>query len=163
MPARTPRAAGEQPPEGSEYVTDVLAGNVRAYRLLRRLEQAGVAGEMQLLGHSRWTRQTVSEVERGRRNVTVPELVALVLVLGASVEQLLDPRRLPERRSGPDLAVDVADQPVVSIPVRLVTGLVCSHRVYAEPVWTAERLLKGITWVEGRPELADVGPDGARS
>jgi transcriptional regulator with XRE-family HTH domain len=42
------------------------------------------------LGH-RWVRVTVSEVERGRRNLTVDELLGLALVLDATLEELLDP------------------------------------------------------------------------
>ena len=67
------------------------------------MEQGKLARRMQSLGHM-WRQVTVSEVERGQRNVTVPELVALTLALGATVEQLLDPRG-PERRRGPSLAL----------------------------------------------------------
>jgi hypothetical protein len=127
-----------------------------------------------------WRQVTVSEVERLKRHVTVPEMIALTLVLGASVEQLVDPRG-PGSKKGPDLALsdraveitgDTDDTlltqtgPLVpsrrrTIPARQVSGLVCSHKYYAEVVWDAENdWLKAIEWVEGRPGLTDVGPDG---
>jgi hypothetical protein len=45
---------------------------------------------MELLSIS-WRQVTVSEVEREHRNVTVPELLALAVALGTTIEQLLDP------------------------------------------------------------------------
>src|SRR5688572_3523495 len=98
-------------PEGTQFPSDVLASNLRAYRLLRHLEQTDIAAKMSSFGH-RWTRQTVSDVERGRRNVTTDELLGLVLVVGATIDLLLDPRG-PELRTGPALYVsdDVAIEP----------------------------------------------------
>jgi transcriptional regulator with XRE-family HTH domain len=161
MPARTPRAAGGELPEGPRFVADALAENIRAYRLLRRLEQEDVVGLMGLLGHP-WRRVTVSEIERGRRNVTVPELVSLTVVLRASIEQLLDTRG-PGGKTGPRLAFTVrpGDEalPVVTVDPKHVTGLVCSHKVYVEPDWSPEGLLNSMLYVEGRPDLTDVGPD----
>jgi transcriptional regulator with XRE-family HTH domain len=46
---------------------------------------------MRSLGHE-WSRQTVSDIERNVRNVTVDELLGLALVLGTPVSELLDPR-----------------------------------------------------------------------
>jgi transcriptional regulator with XRE-family HTH domain len=92
-------------PEGVLSIPEVLGANVRAYRLLRRKEQQDVAEGMQSLGHT-WRRATVSEVERAQRNVTVSELLALVVVLDASVEQLLDSRG-PEGRTGPGMALAI--------------------------------------------------------
>src|SRR6266487_4377202 len=67
MPARTPRMDQRTPPEeGSSYPSDVFASNLRAYRRLRDLEQEMVANRLANFGHT-WTRQTVSDVERGRR------------------------------------------------------------------------------------------------
>jgi transcriptional regulator with XRE-family HTH domain len=96
------RTEGVEVPE-SQTVAGTLAANVRAFRQLRGMEQDKLAQRMQSLGHL-WRQATVSEVERGRRNVTVPELVALTLALAANVEQLLDPRG-PERKRGPRLAL----------------------------------------------------------
>jgi transcriptional regulator with XRE-family HTH domain len=69
----------------------VLADNIRAYRLIRRLKQEDVAAAMRLEGHPQWRRVTVGEIERQHRTVTAPELVTLTIVLGASLEQLLNP------------------------------------------------------------------------
>jgi hypothetical protein len=49
-----------------------------------------------------------------------------------------------------------------SVDARHVTGLVCSHKVYAEPDWT-EGSYPRITYIDGRPDLTDVGPDGLSS
>lgn len=161
-------------------VAEVLALNVRRYRQLRDLSQEQVAYGMQDLGWP-WRQATVSEVEKLKRHVNVPEMIALVLVLGASVEQLLDPRG-PGGKKGPDLALIDRETKVtgneedgtlmtqigplppsrrLAIPARNVSGLVCSHKYYFEVVWDRDnRWLKGLEWVEGRPGLTDVGPDG---
>jgi transcriptional regulator with XRE-family HTH domain len=68
----------------------VVADNVRDHRALARLPQGTVADRMALLGH-RWHQKTVSQVESGRRAVTVGELVSLALALGVTVGDLLDP------------------------------------------------------------------------
>jgi transcriptional regulator with XRE-family HTH domain len=90
MPAPTPKRSGRTPQPGTRFLADVLATNLRAYRLLRGLEQQDIAERMAKLGHP-WKRQTVSEVERGRRNVTVDELLALAMTLPVPVWVLLDP------------------------------------------------------------------------
>jgi transcriptional regulator with XRE-family HTH domain len=90
MPAPTPKRSGRTPQPGTRFLADVLAANLRAYRLLRGLEQQDIAERMAKLSHP-WKRQTVSEVERGRRNVTVDELLALAMTLPVPVWVLLDP------------------------------------------------------------------------
>lgn len=123
---------------------------------------------MRSLGHA-WRRATVSEIERGRRNLTVPELVALVVILGSSVQQLLDPRG-PGGRTGPQLALPVLDwgestgetDNWIDIAPEDITGLICSHRVYAEVIWKRGRLQE-IEFTDGRPDLTDVGPGGETS
>jgi transcriptional regulator with XRE-family HTH domain len=155
MPAKTPRSAGVQAPDGGEWITDVLAANVRAYRQLRRTEQEDIAERMNTLGHA-WRRVTVSEVERGKRNVTVPELMGLVLVLGASIQQLLDPRG-PEERSGPNIAVN--DD--IALQAWQMRALVCSTKtLYFDAKWR-DNDLQGIDVTESReirPDLQDVDP-----
>ena len=89
MPEPTPERAGPKPPEGALFPSQVLARDVGAVRRLTGWTQALVAERMNNLGH-RWTAATVSEVERGYRNVTTDELVNLALVLGRTVERLLD-------------------------------------------------------------------------
>jgi transcriptional regulator with XRE-family HTH domain len=139
MPAKTPRGGAQElpvtPPAGVKFVADALADNLRAYRVLAQLEQAEVAERMQRLGHP-WRRVTVSEVERGRRNVTVPELLALSLVFGMTVGELIDPRR-PDQRGGPGGTMFLALTPdAVQWPISSehVTALMCRHTFDMQPV-----------------------------
>jgi transcriptional regulator with XRE-family HTH domain len=91
MPEPAPGRAGREPLPGSRFLSDAVAEKVRGYRLLRRMKQDDVAEAMQNLRHHTWTRQTVSDVERVQRNLTVDELVGLSIVLGLSLNELLDP------------------------------------------------------------------------
>ena len=104
MPASTPRRAGREPLPGSRFLSDAIAEKVRAYRLLRRLKQDDVADRMRKLRHQTWTRQTVSDVERVQRNLTVDELVGLSIVFELSLNELLDPVPVD---GGPPPALDV--------------------------------------------------------
>jgi transcriptional regulator with XRE-family HTH domain len=136
----------------------MLAKNVRAFRLLRQLEQTEVAERMSYFRH-RWVRETVSQTERGRRNVSVDELVSLSLALGATIDQLLDPRG-PERREGPNLAlvrgatlvpVDKPDEVsaegvTVVLPAQEVNALVCDHKLRMRPTWVGGQLAE--VWLE---------------
>ena len=90
MPEPAPGRAGREPLPGSRFLSDAVAEKVRAYRLLRRLKQGDVAEEMRKLRHP-WTQATVSQVERGQRNLTVDELVGLSIVFGLSLNELLYP------------------------------------------------------------------------
>jgi transcriptional regulator with XRE-family HTH domain len=76
---------------------------VRAWRLLRHLQQADVAEKMRELRHP-WTQATVSQVERGQRNLTIDELVGLSIVFDVSLNELLDPVPVG---GGPAPALDV--------------------------------------------------------
>jgi transcriptional regulator with XRE-family HTH domain len=91
MPEPAPGRAGREPLPGSRFLSDTVAEKVRGYRLLHRMKQDDVADKMRMLRHHTWTRQTVSDVERVRRNLTVDELVGLSIVLGLSLNELLDP------------------------------------------------------------------------
>jgi transcriptional regulator with XRE-family HTH domain len=103
MPASTPRRAGRDPLPGSRFLSDAIAEKVRAYRLLRRLKQDDVAEEMRKLRHP-WTQATVSQVERGQRNLTVDELVGLSIVFELTLNELLDPVPVG---GGPPPALDI--------------------------------------------------------
>jgi transcriptional regulator with XRE-family HTH domain len=103
MPASTPRRAGREPLPGSRFLSDAIAEKVRGYRLLRRLKQDNVAEEMRKLRHP-WTQATVSQVERGQRNLTVDELVGLSIVFRLSLNELLDPVPVD---GGPPPALDI--------------------------------------------------------
>jgi hypothetical protein len=91
MPAPTSKRAGVEPPDGALFPSQVLARNLGALRRLEGRDQVVIAERMNALGHP-WTRQTVSEVERELRNVTIDELISLALVYLRTVDQLLEPR-----------------------------------------------------------------------
>jgi transcriptional regulator with XRE-family HTH domain len=88
--ARTPKQAGKKAPHGGRYPSEAVAENIRSYRAVRRLSQEELAERMNVLGHG-WYHQTVGEVERGNRAVTVDELIGLALALEVTVGELLDP------------------------------------------------------------------------
>ena len=104
MPEPAPGRGGREPLPGSRFLSDAVAEKVRGYRLLRRLKQDDVADGMRRLRHHTWTRQTVSDVERVQRNLTVDELVGLSIVLELSLNELLDPGPVG---GGPPPALDV--------------------------------------------------------
>jgi transcriptional regulator with XRE-family HTH domain len=58
---------------------------------LLRLTQDEVAERMRSLGHSTWSRATVSEIERYGRSLSVDELVSLAAVFSIGVSSMLDP------------------------------------------------------------------------
>jgi transcriptional regulator with XRE-family HTH domain len=108
----TPRRAKNRGPyvtvtAGSRHGTgrpsEVLAENLRAYRLMRKMTQDELAARMAHLCHG-WGRSTVSAVEGTSRNVTIDELFGLAVSVGVTIGQLLDP-------TGPDhsrrLSLDV--------------------------------------------------------
>jgi transcriptional regulator with XRE-family HTH domain len=90
VPAPTPGRGGIEPPEGALYPSQILARNLGTLRRLRGYRQEHVANRMMFLGHQ-WSRQTVGEVEQGRRNVTTDELFSLALVLHSPIDGLFDP------------------------------------------------------------------------
>ena len=90
MPKSTPKKAGRKAPEGARFLEDVLAANVRGYRLVRGLDQAELGRRMAALGHG-WDASVVGFVERGDRNVTLSEVLGLMLVFGKSFGELMDP------------------------------------------------------------------------
>jgi transcriptional regulator with XRE-family HTH domain len=104
MPEPAPGRGGREPLEGSRFLSDTVAEKVRAYRVLRRFKQEDVADGMRRLRHQTWTRQTVSDVERVQRNLTVDELVGLSIVFDVSLNELLDPVPVD---GGPPPALDV--------------------------------------------------------
>jgi transcriptional regulator with XRE-family HTH domain len=124
MPRSTPRRAGREPREGARFAADVVAGNVRAWRLLRELEQTDVAERMASLGHS-WSQSTVSQAERGQRHLTVAELLSLAMVLDVPVPALLDPTG-PDGlgRDQLDLAPAEATGPPALLPALTVSAWV---------------------------------------
>ncbi len=75
---------------GRATKADQLVGaNLRRLRLFQDLEQTHIAAAMAATMHPTWSRQTVSDIERGRRAVTVGELVDLAGILGVTPTFLL--------------------------------------------------------------------------
>jgi transcriptional regulator with XRE-family HTH domain len=145
-------------------VAKTVARNIRIYRQLRGLDQEALARRLQNLAIP-WRRVTVSEVERGERNVTVTELLWLALALQTTIVQLLDTRG-PERLQGPwlvplpmdeqlskeaiaELGREVrgqdGDKEIMAreirfqaIPPENLTALVCGHEARAVAEWDDE-------------------------
>lgn len=76
------------------FASDVIADNLRAHRLVHRLNQEALAERMRSLGFEQWTQATVSEVERYSRAVSAEELMALALALEVTPADLMDPQGL---------------------------------------------------------------------
>lgn len=87
-----PRIEGESS-AAHQFLAEALADNLRAARSHQRLTQPAVAERMRALGHRTWSANTVSHVERAQRSISLYELVSLGLVLEASLQELLEPRR----------------------------------------------------------------------
>lgn len=136
-----------------QTVAKTVAINIRAYRQLRGLEQAGLAQRMRAIGIG-WRQATVSEVERNERNVSVTELLGLALALDATVEQFIDTRG-PASRVGPMLVIsDKLNEPAaVPFLPSSTTVLVCPHKLYAEVKWGVENDLQGME-IKAVDELA---------
>jgi hypothetical protein len=67
---------------------DVLAGNAAAQRARLRLRGESVAARMRALGWKTWRKQTVSDVEAGKRAIQGDEVLGLALVLQTTVPAL---------------------------------------------------------------------------
>lgn len=76
-------------------IRDELSANIRAARARRNIGQADIATGMRGLGFGEWSRQTVSQVERGHRRIYVEEIVALAAVLETSTAALMSTYRRP--------------------------------------------------------------------
>jgi transcriptional regulator with XRE-family HTH domain len=64
---------------------------MRAARSARSLGQEQVAARMRALGFDTWLRQTVGQVERGKRRLVVDEVLALSLALQTTIAELIMP------------------------------------------------------------------------
>lgn len=145
MGHRRPYRPRSDPPAGALATpSEVLARNLRDYRLLRDMTQSDLAAHMSGLGHG-WSRSTVSAVEGTGRNITVDELGGLAISLGTSIGQLLDP-------TGPDhsrkLSVDVG-----------LPGLGGSLRPELGHLWSLSRLVVSLGDGEGVPLAFGEAPE----
>lgn len=68
---------------------DVLARNIRAARSRVDINQETLAGRMRALGFSAWFRQTVANVEKGKRRVTAEEILGLGYAMETSMSALI--------------------------------------------------------------------------
>jgi transcriptional regulator with XRE-family HTH domain len=147
-----------------QTVAETVAGNIRAYRQLRGLDQATLARHMRQLGFA-WRQVTVSEAERNERSVTIAEMLGLAAALATTVEQLVDTRG-PEGRRGPQLVLTNQlqqrhgiirireetgeDAYSLILPPDDVTALVCPHKKYLEIDW-GENVYKFVIHPEEEP------------
>jgi len=75
----------------SSLYGEVIARNIRAARSRVDINQETLAGRMRALGYSAWLRQTVANVEKGRRRVTAEEVLGLALALETAMPDLMRP------------------------------------------------------------------------
>ncbi len=78
-------------PALSKY-RETAATNIRVARAYHLLKQDDVVTRMHALGFTYWHRQTVGQVERGKRRLYVEELYGLAQALETSVAGLLGVR-----------------------------------------------------------------------
>lgn len=69
----------------------IVGKSARAVRLRRDLGQEQVAARMRALGFTGWLRQTVGQVERGKRRLVVDEALALSFALETTLAELIMP------------------------------------------------------------------------
>jgi transcriptional regulator with XRE-family HTH domain len=119
----TPKRRERQPTPGAVFASDVLATNVRAYRLVRGRTQEELADRMSQLGHG-WSAGTVGFAERGDRTLSVDELLALAIVLETDVLDLLDPTGIDGRQTAP---VDYAVRPLPHDIEATLPAVVVNH------------------------------------
>jgi transcriptional regulator with XRE-family HTH domain len=141
-----------QPITVNKRVGTAIGDNLRAYRRRNRLDQERVAARMRSLGIP-WRQVTVSESELGRRNVTVTELVALTLVLGVNITELLNPL-LPDQRGDTLGSLMLGDAPT-GFPILspYLDAFVCGHRRRLQPAtWADDNSIGSIAFIEVAPE-----------
>lgn len=92
---------------------EAIAAKLRALRVQRDLDQATLALRMKKLGYN-WHRQTVGQVETGKRRVTVDELLGLCIALGASLPDTTAPLRN---------SADVSFPNGMTLPASLVSSM----------------------------------------
>jgi transcriptional regulator with XRE-family HTH domain len=153
MPEPAPGRAGREPLQGSRFLSDAVAEKVRGYRLLRHLKQDDVADGMRGLRHQTWTRQTVSDVERVQRNLTVDELVGLSIVLEQTLNELLDPVPVG---GGPPPALDIGLP--VAIPPDMVRRWSAGSSLFLDSEIRDGKPVVRITAVGGQADQEEEEP-----
>lgn len=140
----------------SLYPSQILGARVAEIRGAKRLSQQEIADRLEVLGHPSWHRQTVSQVERAERNVTVDELVSLALALEVAVVTLFSPRRLvPFSGTESDVMVDIGTSELVDVDSFMsLVGFPTARRPWSVADWDdpdRARLVVG-TPPAGQPE-----------
>ena len=74
---------------GTDPLCAVIGANTRRIREELRISQSGLAAAISARGHSSWTAATVSNLETGRRNVSLSELADLVDLLEVTLAKVL--------------------------------------------------------------------------
>lgn len=117
----------------------LLRGNIAAAMARRELSQPDVAARMKALGY-KWIRQTVGDVQNGRRSLRASELYGLALALETSIATLVAPA------AGEDEAV--------TLPSGVQISAASVRR-------SAKGQTRGaVRWDGNVPVFPPVGPDG---
>ena len=111
----------------------MLAGNIAAARARRRLGQADLAERMQNLGY-RWARQTVGDIETGKRQLRAGELYAISMALEIPVTTLV----IPWADEGP--------LPEVVLPSGLILTFSAQFRISDVPAFP-------VMWENNKPKF----------
>jgi transcriptional regulator with XRE-family HTH domain len=124
----------------------IVGRSVRSARVARDLSQEQVAARMRALGFTGWLRQTVGQVERGRRRLIVDEVLALSFAVETSIAELIMP---------------AADEEVVDLPSgQGVSVAVIRHSIRGNRAagvrWIGDTLALPPT---GEPFASEPGPD----
>lgn len=123
---------GDVPVEGMDPA-DVVARNIRGYRHLRGMTQAGLAERMAGLGFG-WSEQVAGFAERGQRVIGVNELAGLALSLRVTPADLMDP-------TGPDQS----ERDVLHV------GAGVGVEARRAAMWVRDRITIDIEWEEDGP------------
>jgi transcriptional regulator with XRE-family HTH domain len=116
---------------------------MRAARSDRGLGQEQVAARMRALGFDTWLRQTVGQVERGKRRLVLDEVLALSLALQTTIAELIMP---------------AADEETIELPngqavsVALIRHSIRGNRA-TDARWAGDRLV--LPEAPFRTELGD--------
>jgi transcriptional regulator with XRE-family HTH domain len=129
-----------------QQVAEAVKGNIRAYRQLRGQGQADLAERMQSIGFA-WRPATVSEIERGVRNITIAEALGLSIALEVTVEQLVDTRG-PEGWRGPDLVITDQGADSTVLPPQQTRALLSRQDLHFRTEWVENHLQKLIMSID---------------
>ena len=122
---------------------------MRAVRSARGLGQEQVAARMRVIGFDTWLRQTVGQVERGKRRLVVDEVLALSFALQTTIAELIMP---------------AADEETVELPngqavsVALIRHSIRGTRA-TDVRWVGDELVLPPAGVPFRTEAAALGAE----